>query len=254
MKAIPLALAGALLFPGLSLAAPPVDYARDIKPVLAARCVACHGPLKQRSGLRLDTGSFVRKGGKSGPAVAPGNAADSLLIRRVTSADATERMPPEGEPLSSPQVGVVRAWIEQGAKAPAGEASEDSHQYWSLKPPVRPQVPAAKSPAWVRNPIDAFVAARHEATGLVPRPEADRAVLLRRLYLDLVGLPPTREQLHAFLADRSAGAYERVVDQLLASPLYGERWGRHWMDVWRYSDRYGGPEGDVHNSQRHIWR
>src|SRR5213075_3069610 len=133
------------------------------------------------------------------------------------------------------------------APARAGEAT-----HWAFAPPVRPPVPEVKNTGWVRNPVDAFVAAEHERRGLTPRPEPPRHVLLRRVYLDLVGLPPTRAELTAFLADTSPDAYEKVVDRLLASPEYGERWGRHWMDVWRYSDWWG-LGAEVRNSQKHIW-
>src|SRR3954465_14928110 len=134
------------------------------------------------------------------------------------------------------------------APARAGEAT-----HWAFAPPVRPPVPEVKNTGWVRNPVDAFVAAEHERRGLTPRPEPPRHVLLRRLYLDLVGLPPTRQELHAFLADERPDAYEKVVDRLLASSQYGERWGRHWMDVWRYSDPFGFG-GELRYSQQYIWR
>ena len=130
----------------------------------------------------------------------------------------------------------------------AGENAE----HWSFTPPIRPTVPTIKA-AWVRNPIDAFIAAEHEKRGLIASPEADKPTLLRRVYLDLTGLPPTREELHAFLADDSPDAYERIVDNLLASPRYGERWGRHWMDVWRYSD-WAGYVAEIRDSQPFIWR
>src|SRR5215218_2654110 len=135
----------------------------------------------------------------------------------------------------------------------AASAAPQAVEHWSFKPPVRPKVPPVKNADWARNPIDAFVSAEHEKRGLVPRPEAPKHVLLRRVYLDLIGVPPTREQLHAFLEDKSTDAYEKVVDQLLATPQYGERWGRHWMDVWRYSD-WAGYQAEVRESQPHIWR
>jgi F0F1-type ATP synthase membrane subunit b/b' len=146
---------------------------------------------------------------------------------------------------------VAKPQAAVGAAAPATPQAAKDH--WSFKPPVRPGVPSVKNASWVRNPIDAFVASEHEKRGLTARPEAAKNVLLRRVYLDLTGLPPTREQLHAFLADPAPDAYEKVVDQLLASPRYGERWGRHWMDVWRYSD-WAGYQAEVRESQPHIWR
>src|SRR5262249_33807257 len=147
---------------------------------------------------------------------------------------------------------LLRAWIDQGATGPADEKPEaDPKEHWAFRAPVRPPLPAVPD-ARIRNPVDAFLAAEWSKRGLVPQPPADRRTLLRRVSLDLVGLPPTREEQAAFLADPSPDAYEKVVDRLLASPQYGERWGRHWMDVWRYSDWWG-LGAEVRNSQKHIW-
>lgn len=234
-------------------AADPVDYLRQVKPILAARCYACHGNLKRESGLRLDTAALARRGGEGGAAIVPGKSADSLLIQAVTGTNGLTRMPLDGEPLSPEQVSLLAHWIDEGAPAPDEPVPPDPRQHWAFRPPVRPQPPAVRAAAWVRNPIDAFLAAEHEARGLAPRPEAARHILLRRLYLDLIGLPPTRDELRAFLADESPDAYEKTVDMLLDSPRYGERWGRHWMDVWRYSDWAGYGE-EIRESQRHIWR
>ena len=230
-----------------------VDYLKHIKPVLAERCFACHGALKQEAGLRLDTAALAIKGGESGPAIMPGKAAESLLIQRVTSTDESERMPGEGQPLKPDQIAVLKAWIDQNAKAPADEQAErDPRDHWSFRPIVRPPVPQIASSAWVRNPIDAFVAERHEQLGLTPQAEAPRAVLVRRLCLDLVGLPPTTEELTSVDADTTDDWYEHFVKRLLADPRHGERWARHWMDIWRYSDWWG--LGDqLRNSQYHIW-
>jgi hypothetical protein len=236
--------------------AEPVDYLRDVKPLLTARCYACHGGLQQKGGLRLDTARFVREGGNSGPAVVPGKAADSLLIAHVTASGGKRRMPPldQGEALSDKQVALLRGWIDKGAAGPADEKPEaDPRDHWAFRRPVRRPVPRIQDLKFhIRNPIDAFLAAEREKHGLTPQPPADRATLLRRVTLDLTGLPPTPEELHAFLSDQSPDAYERVVDRLLASPQYGERWGRHWMDVWRYSDWWG-LGAEVRNSQKHIW-
>jgi hypothetical protein len=233
-----------------------IDYLTEVKPILAARCFSCHGGLKQESGLRLDTAVLMRKGGEGGAAVVPGDTATSLLLERISATDEFVRMPPEGKPLTKTQIETIAAWIKLGATAPADEKpEEDARRYWSFLRPVRPAVPHVKNREWVHNPIDAFIAARHEAIDLTPTPPATRPELLRRVYIDLIGLPPTRKQLHAFLADHSADAYEKVVDRLLDSPQYGERWGRHWMDVWRYSDWYGRRSvNDVRNSYPHIWR
>jgi mono/diheme cytochrome c family protein len=242
------------LLPAPLAAAAPVDYSRDVQPLLRERCVACHGPLKQKGGLRLDAGSLVRRGGKHGPAVVPGQSAVSRLIARVADPDEATRMPPEGATLTAAQVDLLRAWIDAGAASPADEKPEpDPRDHWAFRLPRRPPLPAVG--ASCRNPIDIFLAAGRAKHEVVPTCLADKATLLRRVYLDLVGLPPTREELHAFLADSSTDAYEKVVDRLLASPQYGERWARHWMDVWRYSDWYGRRRvPDVMNSYPRIWR
>jgi mono/diheme cytochrome c family protein len=218
------------------------DYLRDIKPILAKNCYSCHGPEKQRSGLRLDTAAAAVKGGDSGPAIVPGNSKDSRLIKALTGADDVVQMPPKGEKLTAEQVALLKKWIDAGAKAPAGEVAETVNpkmRHWAFQPPVRPAEPAVKNAAWVRNPIDRFILARLEKEGIAPSPEADRATLIRRLSLDLTGLPPTVKEVDDFLADTRPDAYERLVDRLLGSPHYGERWGRHWLDLARYADSNG---------------
>jgi hypothetical protein len=232
-----------LLLTPPAFAADPVDYLRDVKPILAARCSACHGPDKQRSGLRLDTAAAVLKGGNSGPAVVPGKSGSSRLIQAVTGAADVPAMPPKGPRLAAAEVERLRAWIDQGARAPAGEAAAISmagrKKHWAFQPPVRPSEPAVRNTAWVRNPIDRFILARLEKEGVAPSPEADRITLIRRLSLDLLGLPPTPREVDAFVHDDEPAAYERLVDRLLASPHYGERWGRHWLDLARYADSNG---------------
>lgn len=233
-----------------------VDYARDVKPLLGKKCVACHGPLKQEAGLRLDAGSLIHKGSGDGAVIVPGKPAESRLVVKVTAADPADRMPPagEGEPLTAEQIALLSGWIDAGAPFPEDEAIlEDPRQHWAYLPPQRPAVPEVDDPVWSANPVDAFIGAKHRALGLTPLPEADRLTLLRRVFLDLVGLPPTRDEQHAFLADQSPNAYEHVVVRLLDSPQYGERWGRHWMDVWRYSD-WDGYGNELRGSQRHLWR
>ena len=201
--------------------------------------------------MRLDTADAVRQGGDQGPAIVPGKSQESLLIKAVTGADGW-RMPPEddGAPLTAEEIAKLAAWIDQGAKAPDETPPADPLKHWSFLPPVKATVPRF---AGIDHPIDAFLAVDHQQLGLKPLAPAPKHVLLRRVYLDLIGLPPTREELHAFLADESPDAYEKVVDRLLASPRYGERWGRHWMDVWRYSD-WAGYRMEIRESQRHIWR
>jgi hypothetical protein len=247
------AIACALLAPP-AWAAERVDYLTQIKPILAGRCYACHSGLRQRSGLRLDTAALLIQGGDSGPAVVPGDSQESLLVMMLIG-ESGVRMPPEeeGTALSSEQIALVKRWIDEGAAAPDEPAPADATNHWAYQPPVRPAIPDVQNESWVSNPVDVFLAVQHESNGLVPVAAADKATLLRRVYFDLIGLPPTREELRAFLADESPDAYERVVDRLLDSPQYGERWARHWMDVWRYSD-WAGYEQEVRNSARHIWR
>jgi len=236
-------------------AAPPVDYAREVKPILVARCTSCHGAIRQKAGLRLDTADFVRRGGKRGAAIKPGKSRMSLLIDRVTGADGSDRMPPESEgvSLSDAEVAVLSAWIDQGAKAPPEPTPADPRRHWSYQPPVRPTVPRPTDPAWARNPIDAFLAEGYQSRGLSPSPPVAKDLWLRRVYLDVIGLPPTREERQTFLSDGSADAEARIVDLLLADPRHGERWGRHWMDVWRYSDWYGLGD-EIRYSHPHIWQ
>ena len=236
-----------------SMAQDTVDYGRQIKPVLQARCYSCHGALKQEGGLRLDTVALATKGGDSGAAIKGADPDASLLLRRVSSTEESTRMPPEGEPLKPAEIAALKSWIAQGAKGPADEQPErDPHEHWAFRPPVRPAIPAVTNPAWSKNPIDAFIAAEHQKRGIIPQRATDKRVWLRRVSLDLIGLPPSVNEINEFLADDSPEAFDRVVTRLLDSPQYGERWGRHWMDIWRYSDWWG-LGAEVRNSQKHIW-
>lgn len=233
-----------------------VDYQKQVRHVLQDRCVACHGALRQEGGLRLDTAAAAIKGGDSGAAIQPGKVAESALLERIAAQDLSVRMPPEGEPLKPEEMSAIRLWIEQGANAPADEVPEsDPLDHWAFQSPVRPVVPAAENPEWAGNPIDGFIAAMHLKKGLRAQPAADRRTWLRRVSLDLTGLPPTLSEMDSFISDQSPEAFDKVVDRLLASPQYGERWGRHWMDIWRYSDWWG-LGAEVRNSQKHIrhWR
>jgi hypothetical protein len=255
MRALVIALLLAFASAASVRAEEPVDYLKQIKPLLATRCYACHGALKQESGLRLDTVAAITTGGDGGAILSSGNSRDSAILERVTHDDADLRMPPEGEgaPFTADEVALLSRWIDQGAKGPADEKPEpDPREHWSFRAPVRPELPDVKNQAWVRNPIDAFLAAEHERQGVTPQRPADKRILLRRVYLDLIGLPPSRAETEGFLSDPSDDAYEKVVNRLLESPQYGERWGRHWMDVWRYSDWWG-LGAEVRNSQKHIW-
>lgn len=241
------------IFASSLLADDAVDYQTQVRHVFQERCFACHGALKQESGLRIDTAAAAISGGDSGAAIIPGDAAASLLLKRISSSDLTDRMPPEGESLKAAEIDAIRRWIDEGAKAPADETPEsDPRDHWAFRPPVRPAIPQSSDPVWNTNPIDSFIASAREQRGLIPQPAADKRVWLRRVSLDLVGLPPTLEEQSAFLNDSSPTAYSDVVKRLLDSPQYGERWGRHWMDIWRYSDWWG-LGAEVRNSQKHIW-
>jgi mono/diheme cytochrome c family protein len=241
-------------FAGLAYAGDAVDYGRDVKPILAKHCYACHGPNKQRAGLRLDTAAAAAQGGNSGAALVAGKSEQSRLFLAVTGAEGVKPMPPKEPRLTPEQIAVLKAWIDQGAKAPADEAAEKSTgprtQHWAFQPPARPAAPAVQSADWVRNPIDRFILARLEKEGISPSPEADRTTLIRRLSLDLLGLPPSVEEVDAFLHDDSPDAYERLVDRLLASPHYGERWARRWLDMARYADS----NGYSIDAPRSIWK
>lgn len=229
-----------------------VDYARDVKPLLAQHCGKCHGAAKQENGLRLDSAAGALAGGDQGPAVLPGKSAESLLIQAVKgTSDEVSPMPPKGGPLDEAQIALLARWIDGGAKAtgerPAVAAKSD---HWSFQAVQNFLPPAVHDAAWPRGAIDRFVLARLEAESIAPSPAADRATLIRRVALDLVGLPPTPEEVQAFEHDERPDAYERLVDRLLASPNYGERWGRHWLDVARYGDS----NGYTIDSARQIWK
>jgi len=222
-----------------------VDYARDVKPVLRERCFACHGALKQKAKLRVDTAESSLRGGKSGAAIVPGASAKSLLIARVSASDPDERMPPEGEPLSTSEIEALRRWIDAGAIAPKGERPEsDPKDHWAFQPLDL----STRSERAEDNVVDAVLGPK-----LPEGPEAAKPLLLRRVFLDLVGLPPSLEEQERFLTDDSPDAWTRLVDELISRPEHGERWGRHWMDIWRYTDWYG-LGAQVRNSQKHIWR
>ncbi len=215
-----------------------VDFITDIQPILEGKCVKCHGPEKQKSGYRLDAKSAaLTRGDNHAPNIRPGNPTESPLLAFVAGLDEEMRMPPKGEMLSREQVGLLRAWIEQGAVWPdeASAKVQEPLDWWSLKPVVK-HAPPGRAAA---NPIDAFISARLEREQLTMSSEADRRTLCRRVYFDLIGLPPTPAEIDAFVADPGPGAYEELVDRLLADPRHGERWARHWLDVVHYGDTHG---------------
>ena len=223
----------------------PIDFDRDVRPILSDHCFACHGPDEKRrmANLRLDTedGLFAHRAGYE--IISPGNAAKSRLLARIRAVDPGYRMPPAqtGNALTEAQIATILKWIEQGAKW---------ERHWAFVPPVRPALPVAGNEKWPRNPIDRFVLARLEREGLKPSQEADRTTLLRRLSFDLTGLPPTTTEVDAFVADKSPDAYEKQVDRLLARPQYGERMAMQWLDLARYADTHG-----YHiDSQRDMWK
>ena len=242
-------LVSLLLAATLTAQEPKVDFAREVFPLLEQACSKCHGPEKQKARLRLDARATALRGGKSGPALVPGDAKQSRLYVRITGSDGKKRMPLEREPLSAEQIATIGRWIDQGADWPdgVGAAAREVAPHWAFVPPVRPEPPAAEPKGWVRNPIDAFVL---QANGGKPSPEADRRTLLRRVTLDLIGLLPTPEETAAFVADPAPDAYERVVDRLLASPHYGERQAKHWLDGARYADS----DGYAIDAPRSHWR
>jgi len=259
------ALSLTALLVGFSIFDPPwsfaddaVDYRRDIKTLLQERCFACHGALQQQADLRLDSGELIRRGGDSGSAIVVGDAASSLLIERIADPDAATRMPPEGEPLSDDQIEVLRRWIDQGAITPADDQPEaDPRSHWAFQAIRRPDIPAAAVGPWGKNPIDSFIASHHQRLGLKPQVAAATPLLVKRLYMDLVGMPPSPSELVQWMAatgeiELDAQANKKLVYHWLDDPRHGERWARHWMDIWRYSDWWG-LGSQLRNSQQHMW-
>ena len=212
-----------------------LSFSRDVRPILADNCFKCHGhDEQQRKGkFRLDEAESAMKPGKSGHIpIVPGKTDESELVKRITASNPDDRMPPtdSNKRLTVQQIGTLKQWVSQGAKYEA---------HWAFVPPVRSDVPEVRGKDWIRTPIDTFVLARLEKEGIHPSPEADKITLLRRLYLDLIGLPPTPREVDEFVNDTSPDAYEKQVEKLLNSPHYGERWGRHWLDAARYADSDG---------------
>ncbi len=244
------------------VAAPNVSGAKffeeRVAPVFAEKCVKCHSSTdgKVKGGLALETREGLSKGGDNGPVVVAGNPDKSVLMQRILSKDPDEKMPPKGDDLSPQQVQDVMAWIRAGAvdprtaptKAPSlSETASKAKSHWAFQPISKPVVPTVNDRAWVRTPIDAYVLALLERNGMKPNGMADKPTLIRRAYFDLIGLPPMPWEVKAFMDDESPNAWEKVIDRLLAMPQYGERWGRYWLDVARYSDTKGdvGKKGDA---------
>jgi Protein of unknown function (DUF1549)/Protein of unknown function (DUF1553)/Planctomycete cytochrome C len=230
-----------------------IDFRRDIEPIFRANCYTCHGAEMASGQLRLDLKGTAMKGGISGAVIIPGKSKESRLLRRILGEDGETRMPMGGDPLPPAQVELIRKWIDEGADWPDDEGVRAEEKalpkHWAFVKPVRPELPAVKNKARVRNPIDRFILAAIEKRGLTPSPQASKVTLIRRLSLDLTGLPPTLKEIDDFLADTSPDAYQKLVERLLASPHYGERWGRWWLDAARYADT-NGYEKDL---PRSIW-
>lgn len=226
-----------------------VDFVKDIRPIFEKHCYSCHDEKKQKGGLRFDQKESLARGGDSGePAFVAGKSAESLLIKFVAGVNPDEIMPPKGDPLTASEVGLLRAWIDQGANWPE-QASTPVKKHWAYVKPESPTLPPVKNQKWARNGIDRFILAKLESEKLKPSPEATKEQLIRRVTLDLIGVPPTLEEVEAFLQDTKPGAFERVVDRLLHSPHYGERWARPWLDLARYADT-NGYEADM---RRSMW-
>ncbi|MFM7152024.1 MAG: DUF1549 domain-containing protein, partial [Gemmataceae bacterium] len=261
----------AALLIGLALVPParsatPTDetafFEKKIRPLLLARCMSCHDDKKARGGLRLDSRQAMLRGGDSGPALVPGKPDQSLLIKAVHHSE-TLQMPPKNK-LPQAEIAALTEWIGRGAAWPREERvvatpsrggerafTPEETQFWAFRPIQSPPLPRVNDTSWARAPLDAFILAGLERAGMKPHPETDRRRLIRRVTFDLTGLPPTPDEVDAFLADSSANAYERLVDRLLASPAYGEKWGRRWLDVVRYADSNG---MDENLSHAHAWR
>lgn len=231
----------ALFVPAIAWAQAPPIFEKEIAPILQARCASCHGEKEQKNGLDLRTVASMLRGGKSGPAIFPGSPERSLLFLQL----AGNKMPPGKDKLSDAEKGLIRAWLDGGAKSTQDKATfpqivekpitDRDRNFWSFRTPVRPPVPRSAE----ANPIDAFILASLQAKGLSFSPAANRHTLIRRAYFALIGLPPSPADVAAFVNDRTPDAWERLIDRLLASPQYGERWGRHWLDLAGYADSEG---------------
>ncbi|MEO5960521.1 MAG: DUF1549 domain-containing protein, partial [Opitutaceae bacterium] len=227
-----------------------VDYLRDVKPILTEHCVRCHGAEKEEGSLRLDTAEALKLGGDSGPPTKFRAGTESMLLQVVLGTHADiPRMPYKKPPLPDAQISILRTWVAAGSPAPATE-EPGKWTHWAYIAPTRAPEPVVKRSDWPRNPIDRFILARLEAEKIAPAAEADRVTLLRRATLDLTGLPPTVAEVEGFMKDQRPDAYERAVDRLLASPHYGERWARPWLDVARYADS----NGYSIDAPRQIWK
>ena len=242
-------LAGCLAWCAAAANDPGTEFFENrVRPVLAEHCLGCHGAGvgQPKGGLRLDTRAGRNKGGANGPVIAPGKASESPLIKAIRREKGVEPMPPEGDgrrPLNLSERAALEEWVAMGAPSPADAQPSlkgtDPARHWAFQRPVLPPVPAVRDHGWPRAALDLHVLAGLERHGLKPSPEADGRTWLRRVTFDLTGLPPTMDEMDSFLGDAPENAHERAVDRLLASPRFGERWGRWWLDVARYADSKG---------------
>src|SRR5215472_5571144 len=234
----------------------PPSFASDVASILSQKCISCHGPGQQMAGLNLSTAESIRSGGQHGPALVPGKAEESRLYRRITGQE--QPAMPLGGKLADSEISTLKAWIDSGAKWEGGAlnaalppAPEKPRSWWAFQKPVRHEIPRSPDARWNANPIDGFVAAKLREKELAPAPPADKRILIRRAYLDVIGLLPEPAEVESFVNDTSPDAYAKVVDRLLASPHYGERWARHWLDVARYADSWG----HIHDDDNpNAWR
>ncbi len=253
---VPRAVTSLLLFAvvaasGATRNSPAPTYEKDIRPILKANCFPCHGEGEQlKGGLDLRLRHLIATGGESGAAIVAGKPEKSLFFTKIRDGE----MPKSEKKLTKAEIETIRQWIAAGAKTARPEPkelgkepyfTEDERSYWFFQPVRRPEVPKVRYEKLVRNPVDAFLLKQIEAQKLSFNPEADRRTLIRRATFDLTGLPPTPEEVQAFLENQSSNAYEQLIDRLLASPRYGERWGRHWLDVAGYADSDGYNEADT---------
>jgi Protein of unknown function (DUF1553)/Protein of unknown function (DUF1549)/Planctomycete cytochrome C len=243
-----------VLMSAAQAAGAPIDFVREVRPIFEHRCYSCHGEKKQKSGLRLDLKSAAFRGGElHGASIVPRNAKSSPLIEAVADETAETPMPPDGKRLTAAEIETLTRWVDEGAQWPEGvdrTRQVDRRDHWSFRPLATVAPPPVRDASWPRNGLDRFILARLEKETLAPAPEAERVTWLRRVSFDLIGLPPTPEQSATFASDTSPGAYDRVVDALLQSPRYGERWAQHWLDVVRYADTHG---FEVNTERPNAW-
>ena len=229
------------------------QFETHVRPILDEHCLKCHGSAKQWAGLRLDSREAILKGGESGPAAVAGEPDASLLIRAVRHEDENLKMP-QDDKLTDQQIEILTSWVKSGLPFPAASAASKRNRdpnHWAFNPPAEAAIPAVQNSAWPQSDLDRFILARLEASGISPAPKADKRALIRRVTFDLTGLPPTPEEISAFLNDERPEAYSELIERLLSSPAYGERWGRHWLDVARYADSNGLDENVAHGN---AWR